>query len=433
MSAATLSPETLSPETRSLGTLSPDPRVRGCATLIPPYGGHLVDLRPPREEREELIELADRLPSLQLSDRSTCDLILLATGAFSPLDRFMGREDYRRVLAEMRLTSGHVFPLPLTLPVDPDPGVVGLDRRIALRDAHDEVLAVMRIEEIYEWDPRQEARRAYGTEDPRHPLVAEMQSWGRLNLSGPLQVLRLPTRNDFRELCRTPAQTREALARFGRPNVVAFQTRNPLHRVHEELTKRATAEVDGVLLLHPVVGKTKPGDVDLFTRVRTYRTLTSKYYPRDRVFLTLLPLAMRMAGPREALWHALIRRNYGANHLIVGRDHASPGVNSQGRPFYSPYGAQELVQRFEGELGVRLVPFRELVYLPEEDRYEEVSKIPPHRATLSISGTQVREEYLARGRRLPAWFTRPEVAEILAEAYAEAYGSPAPELQEAVA
>jgi len=172
-----------------------------------------------------------------------------------------------------------------------------------------------------------------------------------------------------------------------------------------------------VLLLHPVVGMTQPGDVDLFTRVRTYKALVRKYYPRDRAFLALLPLAMRMAGPREAVWHALIRRNYGANHLIVGRDHASPGKDSQGRPFYSPYGAQELVEQFEEELEVKLVPFRELVYLPDDDRYEEVSKVSPASRTLSISGTQVREQYLSRGRRLPAWFTRPEVSEILAEAY----------------
>jgi sulfate adenylyltransferase len=199
--------------------------------------------------------------------------------------------------------------------------------------------------------------------------------------------------------------------------VVAFQTRNPLHRVHEELTKRATEKIDGVLLLHPVVGMTKPGDVDHYTRVRTYKALASRYYDPDRILLSLLPLAMRLAGPREALWHALIRRNYGANHLIVGRDHAGPGVDSQGNPFYGPYDAQELVQKHSDELGVQVVPFRALVYLPDEERYEEVSKIPPEARTASISGTQVREEYLNNGKLLPDWFTRPEVAEILAESY----------------
>jgi sulfate adenylyltransferase len=199
--------------------------------------------------------------------------------------------------------------------------------------------------------------------------------------------------------------------------VVAFQTRNPLHRVHEELTKRATAAVDGTLLLHPSVGMTRPGDVDHYTRVRTYRALADRYYDPDRVVLALLPLAMRMAGPREALWHALIRRNYGANHFIVGRDHASPGVDSTGKPFYGPYDAQDLMAQHQHELGVSMVPFQELVYLPDEDRYEEVDRIPAGTRTASISGTQVRDEFLNRGQSLPPWFTRPETAEILAETY----------------
>jgi sulfate adenylyltransferase len=204
---------------------------------------------------------------------------------------------------------------------------------------------------------------------------------------------------------------------MGHDNVVAFQTRNPLHRVHEELTKRATEEIDGALLLHPVVGLTKPGDVDHFTRVRTYKALTGRYYDQDRILLSLLPLAMRMAGPREALWHAIIRRNYGANYLIVGRDHAGPGSDSQGNPIYGPYDAQEMVERYQKELGVKMIPFRMLVYLPDERRYEEVSKVPANARTAVISGTQVREEYLNNGRKLPEWFTRPEVADILAETY----------------
>ncbi|NLT41086.1 MAG: adenylyl-sulfate kinase, partial [Anaerolineae bacterium] len=190
-----------------------------------------------------------------------------------------------------------------------------------------------------------------------------------------------------------------------------------LHRVHEELTKRAAEEVDGALLLHPVVGMTKPGDVDHFTRVRAYKALVQRYYDPSRILLSLLPLAMRLAGPREALWHALIRRNYGANHLIVGRDHAGPGADSQGRPFYGPYDAQEMLSRYSDELGVGMVPFREFVYLEEEKRYEEVSRVPKAARVASISGTQVREQYLNRGRTLPEWFTRPEVAEILGEAY----------------
>jgi len=210
---------------------------------------------------------------------------------------------------------------------------------------------------------------------------------------------------------------RERLAALGRRNVVAFQTRNPLHRAHEELTARAAREIDGALLLHPVVGLTKPGDIDHFTRVRSYRVLAERYYDPDRMMLALLPLAMRMAGPREALWHAIIRRNYGANHLIVGRDHASPGRDSQNRPFYGPYDAQELVAKHSEEIGVRPMPFSELLYLPEEDRYEETTRIPEGKRTASISGTEVREKYLQRGRALPSWFTRPEIASILAGAH----------------
>ncbi len=386
------------------------------STLIAPYGDRLVDLLVPAEEREELKSYASRLPSLQVSERVVCDLELLATGGFSPLDRFMGQQDYQRVLDEMRLASGHIFPIPVTLPVDSSPEIK-LDVDIALRNAKNELLAVMTIEEIYPWDLAEIAQKVFGSQDLRHPLVAEMHRWGKLNISGRLQVLELPRHHDFQSLRLTPAQTRARLAQMGHANVVAFQTRNPLHRVHEELTKRAAQEVDGVLLLHPVVGMTKPGDVDHFTRVRTYRALAERYYAPDRILLALLPLAMRLAGPREALWHAVIRRNYGANHLIVGRDHAGPGKDSTGKPFYGPYDAQELVARYSDELGVKMIPFRQLVYLPDEDRYEEESKVPPHVRTADISGTEVREQYLNNGRLLPGWFTRPEVAAILSESY----------------
>ena len=384
--------------------------------LVPPYGGELVDLMAPAGEIDDLRAEAGDLPSLQLSERSICDLELLATGGFSPLDRFMGLEDYQTVLEEMRLATGHLFPIPVTLPVEPGPAVrQGHD--VALRDSKNELLAVMTVEEAYQWDQDEMARKVFGTTDPRHPLVAEMHRWGRLNISGSLRVLRLPPRYDFQELRLTPAQTRAKLEKLVVGNVVAFQTRNPLHRVHEELTKRAAQEVDGALLIHPVVGLTKPGDVDHYTRVRTYKALAEGYYDPSRVLLALLPLAMRMAGPREAVWHALIRRNYGANHLIVGRDHAGPGFDSSGKPFYGPYDAQKLAQRFAEELGVGVVPFREFVYLPDEERYEEVTRVPPGARTASISGTQVREEYLSNGKALPDWFTRPEVAEIMADTY----------------
>jgi len=384
--------------------------------LIAPYGGALKTLLVNKEEAEELKAEASHLPSIQLTERSMCDLELLAVGAFSPLDRFVCEEDHNRIVGEMRLKSGEVFPIPIPLPVDPS-DAIKLDRKIALRSLKNELLAIMTIEEIYEWDRDWVAENVFGTRDTRHPLVSEMHRWGKLNISGELKVLDLPHHYDFKELRLTPTQTRARLATLGHENVVAFQTRNPLHRVHEELTKRAIEEIDGVLLLHPVVGVTKPGDVDHYTRVRTYRALASKYYQDDRVLLSLLPLAMRLAGPKEALWHAIIRRNYGANHLIVGRGHASPGVDSQGKPFYGAYDAQELVETHSGETGVKAVPFTELVYLPEEDRYEEVAKVTDGSRTSSISGTEVREEYLNKGAKLPQWFTRPEVAEILADTY----------------
>lgn len=386
------------------------------ATLISPYGGELVDLMVPKEDLADARAYASTLPSLQISPRAVCDLEMLATGAFSPLKQFMGEADFRGVVSEMRLADGTLFPMPVTLPVPADAGLaVGTD--IALRDSMNDLLAIMTIEELYPWDPAVFAQHVLGTQDSKHPLVNEMSRWGRLNAAGKLRVLQLPRHYDFQDLRRTPAETREVLAERGRHNVVAFQTRNPLHRAHEELTKRATAEVDGVLLLHPVVGMTKPGDVDHFTRVRTYKALAQNHYDPDRIVLSLLPLAMRMAGPREALWHAIIRRNHGVNHFIVGRDHAGPGADSTGKPFYGPYDAQEMVRTYQDEIGVKMVPFSELVYLPEEDRYEETSKLQPGAKTANISGTQVREQYLAKGQLLPSWFTRPETAEILAEAY----------------
>jgi sulfate adenylyltransferase len=324
------------------------------------------------------------------------------------------------VLDEMRLSDGHIFPIPVTLPVAADADIqMGQD--IALRDAKNDLLAVMTVEEIYEWDHAEVSQKVFGTQDLRHPLVAEMNGWGRRNISGRIRVLQLPSHYDFQDLRLTPAQTRSRLEALGKRNVVAFQTRNPMHRVHEEMTRRAVAEVDGVLLLHPSVGMTKPGDVDHYTRVRTYNTLVKRYYQNGGAVLALLPLAMRMGGPREALWHALIRRNYGANHLIVGRDHAGPGSDSNGKPFYGPYDAQALVTKFSEELGVKVVPFNELVYLPAEDRYEESSKVAPHVQTAVISGTQVRDDYLNMGKTLPAWFTRPEVAKILEDTYPPRY------------
>jgi sulfate adenylyltransferase len=376
--------------------------------LIAPYGGELVNLVATGEERAALIQESQKLPSIQISQRSLHDLELLAVGGFSPLDRFMGEADYRSVLDNMRLADGILWPMPITLPVNEEDLPEGADR-IALRDARNNLVAIMSVDEVYRPDQNEETQKLLGTTDSRHPLVSEMVLWGDLYISGELKVVDLPSYNDFVELRRTPTQVREMLEEMGVNNVVAFQTRNPMHRVHEELTKLAAERVGGALLIHPVVGLTRPGDVDHYTRCRVYKALYDNYYDHAKTALSLLPLAMRMAGPREAVWHAIIRRNYGANHFIVGRDHAGVG------DFFGPYDAQDLLKEYEDEIGVKMVPFQMMSYLADEDRYVEADQVPEGARVLNISGTQVRDDYLAKGQMLPEWFTRPESAAILME------------------
>ena len=383
--------------------------------LISPYGGCLVDLVVKGDQREDLLKSAGSYPTIRLTPRQTHDLELLAVGAFSPLDRFMGQADYQSVLTEMSLADGTVWPIPITLTIEKE-SLPEQAEWVTLRDVHNQIMAVMRLEEVFRFNWKDEAEQVYGTLDLKHPLVSEMAGWGDLCISGELKVLSLPTYDDFVELRLTPAETRVTLEKMGNANVVAFQTRNPMHRVHEELTKRASQQIGGSLLIHPVVGLTKPGDVDHYTRVRIYKTLVENYYD-DNTLLSLLPLAMRMGGPREGVWHAIIRRNYGANHFIVGRDHAGPGNDSSGQPFYGPYDAQELLTSVEKDVGVKMVPFEMMVYLPEENLYELASQVPEGTNIAMISGTQVRDDYLAKGIPLPEWFTRKESAQILLEAH----------------
>ncbi len=387
--------------------------------LIAPYGGKLIDLLVKGDERSELIKLAGTYPTIRLTPRQNHDLELLAVGAFSPLDRFMGQADYAAVLDDMRLADGTIWPIPITLNIAKDDLPEEGDW-VTLRDVHNQIMAIMKLEEVFPFNWQEEARKVYGTIDLKHPIVSEMAGWGDLCISGELKVLSLPVYDDFAELRLTPAETRARLTEMGNANVVAFQTRNPMHRVHEELTKRASQQIGGSLLVHPVVGMTKPGDVDHYTRVRIYKALVENYYEKNTL-LSLLPLAMRMGGPREAVWHAIIRRNYGVNHFIVGRDHAGPGNDSTGQPFYGPYDAQDLLKSVEKEVGVKMVPFELVVYLPDEDRYELASQIPEGTKVADISGTQVREDYLAKGIPLPEWFTRPETAQILLEAHPPRY------------
>jgi sulfate adenylyltransferase len=349
-------------------------------------------------------------PSWDLTPRQLCDLELLLNGGFSPLRGFMGRRDYESVCERMRLADGTLWPVPVTLDVPEDlAGALEPGQRLALRDAEGVMLAALCVTETWRPDRRAEAERVFGSANREHPGVAHLlDRAGPVYVGGTLEGLQLPVHYDYRRLRHTPGELRAEFARLGWRTVVAFQTRNPMHRAHQELTLRAAKEVEANLLIHPVVGMTKPGDVDHYTRVRCYQALLERY-PRNTAALSLLPLAMRMGGPREAVWHAIIRKNYGCTHLIVGRDHAGPGKDSRGREFYGPYDAQELLRRFEGELGVAMVPFKMMVYVEDLDKYVPEDEVPPGARALIISGTELRNR-LAEGREIPAWFTFPEVA-----------------------
>jgi sulfate adenylyltransferase len=378
-----------------------------------PHGGTLVNLIVDEARQKELKAHSREWPSWDLTDRQICDLELLINGGFSPLTGFMGRSDYDRVCSEMRLADGTLWPIPITLDV-PEQVATKLEigGKLALRDAEGVMLAVLDVEDVWQPDLEAEARQVYGTANPEHPAVGYLfKQSNKWYVGGRIEAVQLPLHYDFRDQRHTPAEVREAFAENGWDKVVAFQTRNPMHRAHQELTMRAAKEVGGSLLIHPVVGMTKPGDVDHYTRVRCYEAILG-HYPEGTVMLSLLPLAMRMGGPREALWHAIIRKNHGCTHLIVGRDHAGPGSDSSGNPFYGPYDAQELLQKYEEELGVAMVPFKLMVYVQERDAYFPIDEVPEGLKPLSISGTQLRDK-LASGDEIPSWFTYPDVVEEL--------------------
>jgi sulfate adenylyltransferase len=329
----------------------------------------------------------------------------------------MRRADYEAVCHKMHLASGLVWPMPITLDVTEEfAKKLGPGSKVALRDPEGVMLAVLNVEEVWQPDRKDEAKSVFGTTSPVHPgvdyVLNRSNAW---YVGGSLEGLQLPTHYDFRVLRLTPAELRAEFARMGWRRVVAFQTRNPMHRAHVELTFRAAKTVEANLLLHPSVGMTKPGDVDYFTRVRCYQLLLSKY-PPGTVKLSMLPLAMRMGGPREAIWHALIRKNHGVTHFIVGRDHAGPGKDSDGQPFYGPYEAQELFKKHEPEIGVTMVPFSMMVYLEDEDRYVPDTEVPQGARVLNISGTELRAR-LNEGRDIPSWFTYPEVVRELRRSF----------------
>ena len=373
------------------------------------------DLLAPVSQRQELKKEANHYPSWQLSDRQICDLELLLNGGFSPLDGFLNKADYGSVIDNMRLENGALWPIPITLDVtDEFAGSIKDEPKITLRDKEGFALAVLTVGDIWNPDLDHEAQSVYGTADTTHPAVNYLKNIGhKTYVGGKLEGISLPHHYDYQGDRHTPAELRSLFNEKNWTKVVAFQTRNPLHRAHVEMTMQAAQNLDAKLLIHPVVGLTKPGDVDHYTRVRCYQHVLKKY-PENSAMMSLLPLAMRMGGPREALWHALIRKNYGCTHLVVGRDHAGPGNDKDGNPFYGPYDAQELLIKHKNEIGIEMVPFKFMVYIPAEDRYEAIDAIEKGVEFKTISGTELRQ-LLDEGQGIPEWFSFKEVARELEE------------------
>jgi len=386
--------------------------------LIPPHGGELINLNADAGRAAELKAQSRDFPSWDLTARHIRDLELLMNGGFSPLRGFMTRADYEGVCHNMKLTSGLLWPIPITLDVTESfaNGLKQGSSKIALRDAEGVMLAVLHVEDVWKPDRKAEAEAVFRTTSPLHPgvnyLLNKENPW---YVGGRIEGLQSPSHYDFKNLRLTPAELRVEFARLGWRRVVAFQTRNPMHRAHVELTLRAAKQIEANLLIHPAVGVTKLGDVDYFTRVRCYQRLLTKY-PHETAKLSLLPLAMRLGGPREAIWHGLIRKNHGCTHLIVGRDHAGPGKDGDGKPFYGHYEAQELFRKHEGDIGVSMVPFSMMVYVEDEDKYFPEDEVPKDKHVLHLSGTELRQR-LNEGRDIPAWFTYPEVVQELRRSF----------------
>ncbi len=356
------------------------------------------------------VEAAD-LTSHDLTPRQICDLELLMNGGFNPLKGFMPEEDYDGVVENMRLADGSLWPMPITLDVSEEfAAKVEIGQDIALRDQEGVILATMTVTDRWEPNKAREAEKVFGADDDEHPAVNYLHNTaGQVYLGGPITGIQQPVHYDFRARRDTPNELRAYFRKLGWRKVVAFQTRNPLHRAHQELTFRAAREAQANLLIHPVVGLTKPGDVDHFTRVRCYEAVLDKY-PQSTTTMSLLNLAMRMAGPREAVWHGLIRANHGCTHFIVGRDHAGPGKNSAGEDFYGPYEAQDLFRAHQDEIGVEMVDFKHMVYVQERAQYEPADEIKDKDdvTILNISGTELRRR-LSEGLEIPEWFSFPQV------------------------
>ena len=365
------------------------------------------------DSAQKLKSEAAHLVSWDLTPRQICDLELLMNGGFNPLKGFMSEADYTSVVSSMRLADGVLWPMPITLDVDKAfSKIIELGQDIALRDQEGVTLATLTVTDRWQPDKNLEAIEVFGADDLAHPAVNYLHHQaGAIYLGGPVIGIQPPVHYDFRGRRDTPNELRAYFRKLGWSKVVAFQTRNPLHRAHQELTFRAAKEAQANLLIHPVVGMTKPGDVDHFTRVRCYEAVLDKY-PQATTTMSLLNLAMRMAGPREAVWHALIRKNHGCSHFIIGRDHAGPGKNSQGEDFYGPYDAQDLFRSHQDEIGLEMVDFKHMVYVQERAQYEAADEIEDGVTVLNISGTELRRR-LSEGLDIPDWFSFPEVVKEL--------------------
>ena len=354
------------------------------------------------------VEAAD-LISWDLTPRQICDLELLMNGGFNPLKGFLSEADYNSVVETMRLEDGSLWPMPITLDVgEAFAEKLNIGQDIALRDQEGVILATMTVTDRWMPDKAKEAKLVFGADDLAHPAVNYLHNTaGAVYLGGPVVGIQQPIHYDFRARRDTPNELRAYFRKLGWRKVVAFQTRNPLHRAHQELTFRAAKEAQANLMIHPVVGMTKPGDIDHFTRVRCYEAILDKY-PAATTTMSLLNLAMRMAGPREAVWHGLIRKNHGCTHFIVGRDHAGPGKNSAGEEFYGPYDAQDLFRTYQEEMGIEMMDFKHMVYVQERAQYEPADEIEEGVTVLNISGTELRRR-LSEGLEIPEWFSFPEV------------------------
>jgi len=352
-------------------------------------------------------------PSWVLTDRQICDLEMILSGGFSPLSGFLGKNDYESVINDLRLDDGTLWPIPIMLDVPSEfTQSISIGNKITLKDKEGFSLAIMEITDIWEPDRIKEAKLVFGTDDDCHPGVDYLlNECNPSYIGGPLDCIESPHHYDYQHLRHTPKVLKQKFKKMGWNNIVAFQTRNPLHRAHVEMTLSAMKEINANLLIHPVVGMTKPGDVDHYTRVRCYNHVLDKY-PDNSVILSLLPLAMRMGGPREALWHAIIRKNYGCTHLIVGRDHAGPGNDKDGNPFYGPYDAQDIIEKYKDEIGIQMVPFKFLVFLPDQNSYKPIDEVPDGIDYKMVSGSELRK-HLDEGRDIPDWFTYKEIAKEL--------------------